>query len=346
MQLAHIHSLRAIAIIIIVFNHAMFFQFNWEERGLLYNVLDDIFSNGTVLFVFVAGYLYQYLLNRFSYKKYYKNKFTNVILPYLIVSIPAIVYAFMFGDPAQSYPHIEPYPAWVQVSWFYAVGGAHINYPLWFIPMIVLFFLLAPVFNFITRYPKLYWLIIPLFILTDLIHREPFPLINPVRQFIYFLPVYLLGMWACQYKEHVNVIINKYFYLLAVLLLTIIVIELGVLNTHGIYETKIPFTFPMGFVDWLLIQKVLLCFFVIGLFLRYPALNNPLLNYFANISFAIFFLHAYFFFAINVLFNYQVFEASLTLWFLRGLACLALCALSTWIAKKILGKKSRYFIGY
>lgn len=346
MQLANIHSLRAIAIIIIVFNHAMFFQFDWSHRQTSFNVLDDLFSNGTVIFVFVAGYLFQYLLPRFTLKRYYLSKITNVVLPYIFVSIPAIAYSFLTSNPSDAYPNIAHLPTWLQVVWYFAVGGAHVNYPLWFIPMIIIFFMLAPLFKFIAQRPKLYWCILPLFILTDTIHREPFPLIDPIRQFIYFLPVYLLGMWACQFREIINQRICQNLTLLGGALALLIAIEIGLFSTHGIYETKEPFTFPMGFVDWLLLQKLMLCFFLIGLFEKYPRLNNRPLNYVAKISFAIFFLHAYFLFAIKILLNYEIFDASVTLWFVRGVVCLALCAAAASSAKVILGKRSRYFIGY
>ena len=91
MFLSYIHSLRALAILSIVAVHCLplfaWDRFRWQDRLLL-----SLVSNGTVLFVFVAGFLFQYLSYKFEYRRYLKSKLQNVLLPYVCVSLPMIAY--------------------------------------------------------------------------------------------------------------------------------------------------------------------------------------------------------------------------------------------------------------
>ncbi len=346
MQLSHIHSLRGIAIIFIVFGHALFFQFDWDNNTETLNTLKDILTNGTIMFVFVAGYLFQYKLEKFHWGKYIKNKFYHVISPYIIVSLPAIIYAFWFSNPSQPFPQIAEWNTSMQVLWYYMVGGAHVNYSLWFIPMIVLFFIGAPLFAWISRNPVSYLTLIPLYMLSFAIHREPFPNLDILRNALFFLPIYMTGMLACQYRATFDPLLTRYLGIVFALFAGILIIQIGINSYHGVYHTTVPFIFPRGYIDWLLLQKIILCFLIMGLFMKYPNLSNRTLNYLASISFTIFFFHVYFYFSFNVLLGYQTFEGTLGNWFLRGSASLFLCVLTAWAGKKILGKHSRAVIGY
>ena len=61
MFLGYIHSFRALAILFIVGGHCIDF-FNWSEgSAAIERMLRILISNGSVLFVFIAGYLFQHL---------------------------------------------------------------------------------------------------------------------------------------------------------------------------------------------------------------------------------------------------------------------------------------------
>lgn len=345
MHLNHIHSLRGIAILFVVFGHALWFQFNWSNNQPTITFLIELLSNGTILFVFVAGYLFQYLLPKYHYPKYLKAKLKNVIAPYLLISIPAIAYEIFIGSPSDKFTQLEDASTPLQVLWFYAVGGGHINYALWFIPMITLFFIGAPLFALFNKYPKAYWLLIPLYVLALAVHREPFPIISPLRAFLYFLPIYITGMFAAQFREKLDPVLTKHAPAIGLLLAVIFLCQLFINEHHGIYKTEHMFDMSKGYIDWLLLQKTLLCFFLIGIYLRYPKLATKPINYLADISFTVFFIHVYFFAAVYIILGHQRFEGSLGLWFVRGCACILFCVVATWLAKKVLGKYSRPLIG-
>lgn len=62
-KLNYIHLFRAIAIILIVLGHSCIAGCPY---AILKSSLMEIFANGTVLFVFVSGFLFQYLSDSFE----------------------------------------------------------------------------------------------------------------------------------------------------------------------------------------------------------------------------------------------------------------------------------------
>src|SRR5258706_13385324 len=87
--LGYIHSFRALAVFFVVAGHCIPL-FQWEQSRWQDQLIVSLMPNGTVFFVFVAGFLFQYLSPRFEYRRYLKSKLQNVILPYAIISIPII----------------------------------------------------------------------------------------------------------------------------------------------------------------------------------------------------------------------------------------------------------------
>lgn len=345
MQLNYIHGLRGVAMLFIVFGHAIYFQFDWSGNLSTKYFLQDLLSGGTILFVFVAGFLFEYLSPRYQYSKYMKTKFKNVVFPYLLVSIPALLDIFVLGDPARNFPHLEGSNVGAQLLWYYAVGGAHVNYSLWFIPMIILFFVLSPLFVVLARRPVMYWPCLLLFILPILIHRDTVPLVSPVRAFFYFLPVYILGMMMSFHRDQLEAVCHKYFYGFLVVFVALVFGQYFWGNCHGNCATPGAFEFPHGYIDWALIQKVVFCFAVIGLFLRYPWMLTRPLSYIADTSFTTFFFHVYFFYAFSLVLRHSDIDGSVLTWFVRGAASLLCCLLVAWLGRKVFGRYSRSVIG-
>lgn len=91
-RLPHLHNFRGLAIIFIVATHCISI-FDWASAPLLRDVLGRVVANGTVFFLFIAGYLFHHLSSGFRAIPYWRNKLRFVVLPYVIVSIPAIALA-------------------------------------------------------------------------------------------------------------------------------------------------------------------------------------------------------------------------------------------------------------
>jgi len=345
MFLKNIHSFRGIAIIIIVAGHTIDWL-NWGQNKEAQNILYDVFANGTALFVFISGYLFQHLSKNFNYSDYLIKKFYNVISPYLIISVPAIVYAVFRGDPTRMYNQLKGTSKIYQIIWFYITGGAHLNYPLWFIPMIAVYFLLAPLFYLFIKHPKLYLLIIVFFPLSLIVHRPEFPNPNLFHSSIYYVSAYIMGMCTSQYREKVERIIESKLTYLVTFWFVFLILQFALSNHHGNYHQKYFFDFSNGYIDWQFLQKIFLCFPLMGILSRVDSFAASKMKYIADISLTIFFIHIYFlFFFTKVLERYHKLEGNFLNWFILFVVVILCSIFFSWVGQIALGQYSRFIIG-
>jgi len=194
--LPHVHRLRAIAILCIVTVHCIG-AFQWHDHPLTGALLREMFDNSSVLFLFVAGYLFQHLSRGFTYEGYLRKKASNVLLPYLIIATPGILLAVLYrADLYATHPDLRGHPLAYLVTWLYVNGGATVNPALWFVPVILLFYAAAPVFMQFEKHPRLYmllWVLIPLSLLA---HRPIYDGGHNLEFLLYFFSAYVLGMYC------------------------------------------------------------------------------------------------------------------------------------------------------
>ncbi|AOF86370.1 acyltransferase family protein [Hydrogenophaga sp. RAC07] len=334
----HIHVFRAIAIILIVSAHSIP-SLDWSESPLLGRFLDGIANEASIFFFFIAGYLFQHLSERFSYQSYLLQKFKTVILPYLIISIPSLYLFTMVVERTNMWPWFYELHTWQQVSLF-LLTGKHLA-PLWFVPTITLFYLAAPVFIYIDRkIPRVYWLILPLWILA--IYNGRNGPIGPIEKALYLLPVYLLGMVTSSYRDQAEELIKKFW------------IPLLVVSLLGFAGYTLDYKEPPYFLMVMKLPMALLM--VIALLKVYPVFGDRL-NYIAEISFGIFFIHAYFISFVKVVATYFVDgraydgeDAYLIEGTLLNLSIYVVIVLiasvgSIWVCKRVLGRRSRFVVG-
>ena len=65
--------------IYIVAGHC-FSAFNWQNSPVLERLTTLLLANGTIFFVFIAGYLFQYLSKSYAPKKYFFAKLTKCFI--------------------------------------------------------------------------------------------------------------------------------------------------------------------------------------------------------------------------------------------------------------------------
>ncbi len=124
-------------------------------------LLKILSAYGTFLFVFIAGFLFQHLLYKYNYLEYLRGRLLRVVLPYLLVSIPAVfAWTFLYQKSGMGVPRGLYDNSWWYIAGYYLITGKHMA-PLWFIPMIAVFYVLSPLFRLVDRFPLLY-LSIPL----------------------------------------------------------------------------------------------------------------------------------------------------------------------------------------
>lgn len=142
--LNYINWFRGLAIVFVVFGHTIPL-YEWGNI-IQKNITHSFFGGATILFLFISDYLFEHLKNRFEIKKYYFSKFKYVIIPYLIVSILAIlIYILGFKNDHKWILTIEfnSLSTYLKIIKFY-LTGAHLG-PLWYIPMTILMFAIPPI---------------------------------------------------------------------------------------------------------------------------------------------------------------------------------------------------------
>ncbi len=260
-------------------------------------------------------------------------------IPYLILSIPALIVFTGLTQRIGMWPWFYDLPIWGQVALF-LLTGKHLA-PLWFVPTITLFYFAAPLFLYIDkRHPNGYWIILPLLVLSAYIGRGG--KLGPLNFAIYLLPLYMLGMAFSHYKEKALLLIETWWPLLT---LVALVSLLGL-----IYEWPSPPHFQV-------LMKTCLVLLFTWLLSRHHQIFGTRLNFIADVSFGIFFIHAYFILAIKLLAVYvitghvyggeggDVIPGNPLTFIVYATLVLSVSVSVIWVAKRIFGKNSRMLIG-
>lgn len=273
MYLGYIHYFRALAITFIVAGHSID-ALVWQNENVE-RLIRIFLSNGSVLFVFIAGYLFQHLSNKLRGMKYFSSKARNVILPYFLISIPAIIISVTIFEQDRVWAEFYDKSIWEQVVFFY-LSGAHLA-PLWFIPMICIFYLISPLLLELDK-GKLIYAVIPIFMVISCIVGRGLPHYS----FVHFLSVYLLGMYFSKYKSEINPVIS-----------TAPVIAMSLALVLGLALVEFAFT-TATMSHWNYLQKLAMTVFFLGLFVRHnERLTSKFVSRLADNSFGIFFVHSY-----------------------------------------------------
>lgn len=327
----YIHDFRGIAIIYVVAAHVLV---KWEEGSATARWMEVIWQNSTILFLFIAGYLFQHLSKKFEYKDYLVKKFQNVICPYLILSAPIVAYRLMYQDipGAVIFDHPD-FASWskAEQGWYYMLHGAHLQ-PLWFIPMITLYYLIAPLLLYIDRHPKLYYVLLPLFALSFIITRSV--LSDTLIMAVHFLSVYVFGMFLSRYKNEFLEFAKKFW-------IPITVLPIAALIATYYADAKMYDRFDF-------LHKVLFCTFYIYWLWRLEKYMPKWIDILATYSFGVFFVHYFYVLLMRGLymkFFHTEVPGNILFWTGSFVIIMTLAVLTLMAAQKVLGKKSKYFVG-
>jgi len=332
------HVFRGVAIMLIVGAHTIS-ALDWSGNHLTMRIIDALCNESSIFFFFIAGYLFQHLSARFTYKSYLTQKFKTVIVPYLLLSIPALIIFTQFVHRDGVWWWFYNEPVWKQVVLF-LLTGKHLA-PLWFVPTIALFYLVAPLLLAIDRKrPALYWMILPLWLLSIYLGRDgPY---GPIEKAIYLFPVYMLGMAFSHYRHRAEAVARRYW--LPLLLITLVGMAGHVL------EWPVP-------PHYLMVMKAPMSLLLTVALLRWHGVFRQRLDYIADVSFGIFFIHAYFISAIKVATVYlvtgtvyagqggEVIPGNLLMYLAYAGSVLAISVGVIWVAQKVTGKYSRMLVG-
>lgn len=343
MFLNYINNLRGLVIIFIVGFHS-FWLINWDTNSLLYDVLYSFFKGSSAYFLFIAGFLFQHLLKSYQYQNYLKKKFQYVILPYLLVSIPAIVKAVFFANDGI----FKDYPSYLQVPLYY-LSGLHVS-PFWFIPMIVLFYLCSPLFAYLDKKRGFYWALPVLILLSQLVLRSRglafgnmnysllTILLAPLQSFVHFLSIYIFGMFCSHHKQALFEYLQRYIGWIILAFFGLFGLELFIEEHISYFEQNVSY-----------FKSLIFLLLILYVFQRYDTFLGKKLALIGEMSFGIFFLHEYVNWVVWKIEKF-LFGGVMAGTFLNSLLLLAvsigICMLLLGIAKRLFGRNSRLLVGY
>lgn len=335
--LRYIHNFRGFAILTIVATHVIAWL-QWSDERIQ-KVTYILIGNGTVYFVFIAGFLFQFLSSKYEYKSYLVKKLKYVLLPYLFTSIPAIslcIIGKIYSPPTWFSERFSNLSIPGQVL-FYLLTGAHLP-PFWFIPMIAIFYIISPILIWVDKHPKVYWILPTLLMLTAVVPRAAHDA-NIIQSFVHFLSVYIMGMFCSHFREEIfSIMPKKYFWLLSGFVI-LTVLEIAITPRLSAINTLSK-----------LILSVFIIYFLWLAEFRLPKRFHDVMGALAELSFGIYFLHGYFLIAyagVAIQFRFDPFwtQASVLNFLLIFFLALGSSIISLLIVKRILGKDSRFVVG-
>lgn len=277
MSFQFMNNFRGIAILMVILAHSMSVFPTIDTFGL--GLLNSHMDNCTILFIAIAGYLFSVLSNNYSYLPFLKGKFKSVIVPYIFISIPAILLYIL---------KLKNNHAWIDLEWFHSslspvgqymylmVTGAHLG-PLWFVPMIVIFYVLSPLLILIQRKGALFIAFFVSLLLAMYFGRPLFN-DNALGSFVFFLPSYFFGMLLAEKKWLYEAAVknNELLLLLYVVLVSAVYMMIEINSSIDLCIKLLLTILLLAFCKKRVNHKVIW------------------LDLFARLSFYLFFIHGYF----------------------------------------------------
>ncbi|GAA5215812.1 acyltransferase [Corallincola platygyrae] len=345
MFLNSINQFRGMAILFIVFAH-VYRMAGWEIDTVTEGALFNLMMNGTVFFVFISGFLFHHVFHhRRGFGKYFGNKCKFVLLPYLLLSLPWIIWHLTSSEGPMFHQELAGIdnPA-LAAGWYVITGRTLTAY--WYIPMGMMLFALCPVFKWLTNKGWVIYTAIPLLIVAVYVHR-PIGNLNAIQSLVYFLPIYLIGIWVSAHRDKAFPWMDRYWWLLLVVAIALAFIQSAFLEAGPMNKAA----FEPGPPDLMLLQKLALSLAIMALLNKLGEKEIPLFPQLADTSFAIYFIHPWIttpwwmIFDEPDLLGIQQYGG----WVTAVLLTLVITLISMLIAmgiKKLMGKRSRYLIGW
>lgn len=348
--LPYIHLLRGVAILYVVAVHARGFASYWQSSPDVFKFFDTFSDpsegNGTTLFLFIGGFLFEHLSrHHFDFRKYLTQKFKNLILPYLIISLPLIWLRLHTSFDTPALPDDFSGRSTIHKVGHFLLTGSHLP-PFWFISTIILFYFTAPLLHALDN-SKFYRYAFPVIMLLCLFTFRPEHNANPFLSYLHYIPIYILGMATSYYKNKILTDDPKLFYsLLAIYLLMCIGELAGWITTPRNIRFEDVLDGAVVFNIYLL-KTIVLCFLWLTFFYRVRNQSFPILELLGGYSFGLFFVHYFFISVSRKIFELAgiPFDFSLLTYVIYFLLILMVSILTVYFIKKITGRYSRYLIG-
>lgn len=324
------HYFRGFAISAIVIGHIAMFYFQ--------NITDAFFTCDTIYFLFISGYLCQYLApkNR-NTLVYYKKKIQNVIFPYIVCSLATLAFIYVYGSRIALYSEkltLDVLPT------IFIRGIAQTSY--WYIPFIIIIFIVSPLLMRLNS--KFFISVMLAFGVLNIIFPQRGTLDRLWPDFFYlytfFTFSYIFGMAYCRYKEQYYKFFRAGFFVFLAggLLVAVALLWPNLLGLTFVHKSLL-----------MNIQKLLFtaCVIVLLSHLKKGIIASALAAL-GRYSFALYFIHLFFASDYVIIGDYIIAKTGAFSWiFLIMMMFIILFTLLLLVVllKKSLGRFSRYMIG-
>lgn len=242
--------------------------------------LNQIARFAVPLFFMISGFVLElnYHLHE-NYLTYLKKRFSRIFIPYLFWSL--IYYLFVY------YKERDP-------NFISALLRGDASYQLYFIPALLIFYLLFPLIHNFCTYILNKWLLIifgliQLYILYYDYNIHPLQLYYPIGIAVLNFYVFILGIALARNQEKFKNFIRKWklFLILGTVIFAIIVFYEGL---NGYLKTHNYLAFYSQWRPSVLIYTILLSGVLYWIFNR-KLKYLPLIKAFSRLSFFVFFIH-------------------------------------------------------
>ena len=331
-RLHYIVYFRATSIVLIVAGHS--FGLVWVQFN---SILDYEFANfmkgSTSLFVFVSGFMFDYVYNKkCSYKNFLHNRVCRILFPYLVMTgvAQSVFWGWSLDENTIG-----------QFSRNLFLGDTFQAY--WYVPFILTTFLLSPVHK---RYldqklPTQLLIFAALTLLAGVVHR-PLGNDNVFQSVVFFTPIYLMGMLASSHRETLLPLLRKYSVLLILAAIAMVTVQ----SLRGQTDNMQKAFFSINGFELMVIQKMLVSIALLSCFSRLSGKPNFIVELVSETSFAIFFIHP---FVIMLMGKTDVFRITGAPWLdlvAAESAIIFICVAIALVSRLVLKKYSRYVVGY
>lgn len=338
----HVHLMRGFTIAWIVATHTTSLAFIVSEvAGNRYPIAGEIqsvlFYNSTVFFALISGLLYSLVLARKPIVEFYRGKARNVLAPYLVMSLLYVTLNLGSGEGVQLPNDLAEFTQRYAVQ---VLAGTSTSV-MWYIPVILILFLLTPFFAAALRSKMGIAFLVASLSLPFFFSREwPQFSFNNVA---YFAAPYVFGMWlGSNYDVRSSHLARWMWAVGAVALLTSIWMIGGVADLMP----KVPWEWR---TQLYYVQKMCFAILLILAFRRLENIHSRLLERLGEDAFALYFLHPLpiflygtWAFSRNVPLSLGEVVVHAGVLFIVSMAlCLAIIAL----IRRVAGSRSRLLIG-
>jgi hypothetical protein len=336
-HLAMIVYFRAAAILLIVAGHS--YAVAGIRLGSNFdNTLVSLIAGATALFVFISGFVFDYVFRaRYSYRSFVLDRAQKILIPYSLLTA-----GFVFSHSLLTAGFV--FSNWTsaeQLFRYFAFGDTFEAY--WYIPFIMLMFAFSPLHRLFMdlRTSQQIAIIFGGAIVSGLVQR-PISNDNAFQSVVFYMPIYFSGIFLSLHRKTLLPSLQKRW---LPLLLTAVLLAVVQSARGQIGHLHKPF-FAFGGFDLMVFQKLLLAFALAGLFAKLPSPPGRIVRVVADTSFAIFFLHPVVLWIIG---GTAVLQLTHIPWIDLAIAVSAivtLCALIALALRMVLKAKSKYITGY